>query len=229
MQQADLSRARMVRVFDAIAYAILASAVIICHPRIGTTPLGDLANLHLIPVLGLAVATFCLHAPADAPEKWQHALWRLKLAIMIALGLAPFVSWWLRTSDNLHLALMGAAAISASIWYLLELAALLRVVFRHYADRHMEAEAKIARLLFIYLDLVPVLAVYVAFLAAVLLYPGTVLADLRRAWAIVPPILRCVMLLPVLNIVRLLWGSHRVIRQGGDNPHEEDSVLAPLP
>ena len=202
---------RLGRTFDGIAYGILGTLFILCHPRLGVTPLGALGNLHVAPVFGVVVATFVLPVPRNASEAWRTTSDRLRLAALVAMGLLPFVSWWLRAGENLYLMICGSAGVFAAIWYLLELLNLLISVFRSCGCTRLVLEGRIARILALYVVLIPVLAVYVAFVAGTLIFPGVLLSDLYDTWLLIPLSLRCLMTLPVLQICWLLWRGHRAI------------------
>lgn len=207
----NIAHSRLVRALDGIAYGLLAVAVIVCHPELGRTWLGDLSNLHLLPLAGMAVATYALPAGNRGDSNWHGARWRLRVAVLLALGLNPFISWWVRSVDNVYLLLTAAAAMFASVWYLLELAVALRVLLHSCGSPKMEMEARIARVLILYFIMIPTTAVHVSFAGALLMFPGTALSDLLRTWSFVPSFVRGLMLLAVLHVEWLLWRTHRVV------------------
>jgi len=202
---------RLARALDGIAYGLLAAAVILCHPQLGQTRLGELSNLHLIPLLGMTVATFALPDGLNSQGAWHSARWRLRLSALLALGLNPFVAWWVRTVDNAYLLTVAVAALFVALWYLLELAAALRVLFQACREQRMVTEARVARILILYFIVIPTTAVHVSFVTALIAFPGTTLSDLLRTWAFVPTFVRGLTLLAVLNLAWMLWRAPRVV------------------
>ncbi len=203
---------RFIRALDGITYGILVTVLIVCHPRLGNTLLGDLGNVHMIPILGIVIATFALDIPsAWRGDKHHVDAWRLKTAALTMLGLTPFISWWLRTDNNLYLLAAAGGALYAGAWYLLELTELLRAILHFHEKKNMENQAKLARFFLLFFLLTPTLAVYISFIGAMLIFPGTVLLDLQRTWQLVPIVVRCLMVLSVLNVAWLLWNCHLMV------------------
>jgi hypothetical protein len=122
---------------------------------------------------------------------------------------------------KVRLVLAGAAAVYASIWYYLELAALLREVFRCCGMRRLEIEARVAWIAVFYFVLVPALAVAVSFLMALIVLPGTSLGGFHDTWNVVPLSVRRLMLVPVLHVALLVWRWPSVLlADRGDGPVE---------
>lgn len=205
-------RERFICTLDGIVYGIVATVLIVCYPRLGNTLLGDLGNVHMIPVLGVVIATLALDVPPVWCDKHHGDAWCLKIAALTMLGLSPFVSWWLRTDDNFYLLVAAGGALYAGIWYLLELTELLRAILHFHEKKNLEYQAKLARFFLLFFLLTPTLAVYISFIGAMLIFPGTVLSDLQRTWQFVPILVRCLMVLSVLNVTWLLWNCRRVLQ-----------------
>ena len=211
MCKAHQAQTRLARALDGIAYSLLAALLIVCHPGLGNTVLGDLGNLHVLPLLLLTASSLWIPGDAVTPGLSGQSVWRLKLAALVTLGLAPFVSWWIRIADSVYLLLACAAAVYAGIWYLVELAGLIREVLRERNETQLARQAGIARILVLYFTLIPTTSVYVAFTVALLLFQDAVLSDLQRTWGSVPPPVRWLMVLPILNLIWLAWRVYGAI------------------
>ncbi len=222
--------AQLIRALDGIAYSTVALAVVIAHPMLGRTPLGDLANLHLLPLLALAVSTFAVPTELlPGSDKWRANVWRLRLAVTLTFGLAPFVSWWLRAPDNAYLIAAGALALFAGVWYLLELATMVHELCAHCHEPRLTLESRVARVLVLYFVLIPTVAVHVSFTSALVFYRGTVLADLLRTWLFVPALVRLFMVLSVLNLAWVVWRSPSPARNSGtDRQAKQASDTSPI-
>jgi len=211
MQQSIRIQLRVARALDGIAYGLLAASIIVVHPGLGRTPLGDLSNVYLLPLFGVLAATFALPVPPDVSGKLPRMILRLRLACGATLGLAPFVSWWLRACEKPYFLVIAAVCMWSGIWYLLELTGLLHELLKRCSSMGLVFEAMVTRASVLYLDLVVVIAVHVSFIFALFLFPGTVPSDLPRTWLTVPAVLRCAMLLPIFLTIRLLFRSHHVL------------------
>jgi len=212
MAHTDQMRARIARACDCFAGGVIAATVLISHPRLGATPLGELGNAHVVPIAGVLAATFYLPLNGESSPRWCALVWRLRTAALLTTGLAPFVSWWLRTDDNVYFLLLGAAAIYAGIWCLLELNALARELLQGAAAaERVRAQVAAGRIFLFYFVFIPTVGVHVSFLIACIVYRGSSLSDLRRTWHFLPPLLRYLMVLAVLHLTVLLWGLHRHI------------------
>ena len=139
---------------------------------------------------------------------------RLQSAALLAAGLGPFVSWWLRAEGNLYLAAAAAGGIGAGLWFLHELGALLGQLFRRRGAARQARAARFAQVAVFYGLLVPAIGVYVCFAVALAAFPGTIVADLHQAWVLLPPPIRFLMLLVVLNLAWLTWCAHGVLAAG---------------
>ncbi|OGV63345.1 MAG: hypothetical protein A3K19_29075 [Lentisphaerae bacterium RIFOXYB12_FULL_65_16] len=198
-----------------MAYAWLATLILLVCPPLARTPFGDLSNAVLLPLIGVALASLAIPLPVGASPRAADTLGRIKVSAVLTLGLAPFVSWWLRADENLYLLLMAVVACYAVIWYLLELSSFLFELTRDDGPVQLRLEIRLAHSALFYLGLVPVLAVHVSFLIALVMVRGTVLSDLSRTWMIVPWPARYGMLLPVIYLITLLWRLSGVLASRG--------------
>jgi hypothetical protein len=130
---------------------------------------------------------------------------RLRLSAVSTLGFSPFVTWWLRCSDHPYLVFGSVAASLSGLWFLIELSSVLVELSRAAGNGPRETDARVGRILLLYLVAIPVLSLHVSFAAALIVVPGTVLADLERFWFMVPPVFRYATAVPILNLARIAW------------------------
>lgn len=218
--------ARLARALDGIAYCLLATTLIVFLPFAGRTPLGELGHLHIVPVLGICCATLRFPDLPNRDGTENGLIWRLKAASLAALGLTPFISWWLRTLESPYFLIVGTAGLFAANWYLFELASFVRQVFVICGDDRLLFEAKLARGMIFYCVFIPTLGVNLTFLGALLLVPETVLSDLLRTWEFLPHPVRFLMLLAILNLLFLIWRAHSVVLKSfRPEPKEQGQLL----
>lgn len=220
----DRSNIALIRSLDGMAVSLLATAVIVAHPRLGTTPLGHFGNIHIIPVTGMLVAAFCMTSQRNFPGPDSPSLFRLRLSALMMAGFSPFVSWWMRNSNSLYFTSVGSIAVCVTIWFLVETCLVLQLITQHYDRESATRELKLGRSVLIYFILIPTFAAYTAFLAAWYFFPGTTLSDLPRTWMLIPQFFRYAMLLPILNVVRLLRLTAGTLSQAEIHPAPQQAV-----
>ena len=204
---------RVLRPLDAIVYGLAATVVCLAHPSVRATPLGEPSSVFVIPLAGVAIATFALPAEACGGG-WAATVWRLKLAAMSMVGLAPFVPWWWRAQGNAYFALAAALGVFAAIWYAIELTSTLAELARTCAARSLLRRAVVTRVLLLYLVLAPAVAVAGTFVGSLALVSDSGLRDLRRLCAIIPASLRFLGLLPLIEAGALAWECRTAVARG---------------
>ncbi len=202
--------ARLGRRFDAIGYGLIATTFVVAHPRLGVTLLGDLSTSYMLPLAGVVFASVVFPVKL-MDDCWRRRFFRLQIAGIIMFGLAPFLSWWLRSIEHPYLVLVANLSIYAAIWYGLELLQLLAAIHHEArADKH-EAAIRFTKVFVIYLVLVPVLVIHISFLMAFLGFQDVVISDLKATWSLLPTIVRYIMMLAVLNLSWQVLRVHNVL------------------
>lgn len=183
---------------DAIAAGILLACGLVFLPGAGQTPLWDLSEIIVIPAWVTCAGILTLRGCA-------RPLFRVKLAALLVAGLAPFGPWWLRYGGNLFLVLNGTLANFAAIWLAFELVELVLGEAERLHNPGLHRAGRNGLILLIYLLLIPVTALHVAFACSLVGGGNTILEDLRESWQLAPSPMRWLPLLPVANVARLLW------------------------
>jgi len=203
------------RCLDSLAWALAVLACSLYLPSVGRTVLGGLSLRYMVPVLWATGSVLCLGEPAGLAGPWQG--WRLRAAWLAVAGLAPFFAWWLRCSDSLYLAAGAAAALAAAAWALLETAYLVSQVARSRGLGALALDTLGVRVGVLYLLVIPVLSLWVTFVAALAIGWAADPGDWLRFWRQIPTWGRTLLLygplLALLNLARLLLrASGRVCR-----------------
>jgi len=211
------------RALDGIAYGLIGVVLSIYYPGGGAGIGGAVRYWHLLPVAWITVSVFHFTGGISDREGCRGLCLRLRFSGLCAVGFSPFVTWWLRCGDHPYLVIGTVFGVLSGVWFLIDLSSLLIVLSSHAGGGTGATDARIARMLLLYLLLIPILSLHVSFAAALLIMPGTVLADLERFWFLVPPLFRYLTVVPLLNLVRVCWqGAGRIWLQregyAGDTP-----------
>ncbi len=83
---------------------------------------------------------------------------RLQLASAIALGMSPFLTWFLRSMGQMQFPFCVVALTVAVLWMLLEMNRLARRIAQVAGSPALEAVCRIHRLLVRYVVIIPILA-----------------------------------------------------------------------
>lgn len=196
------------RCLDGLAWSLLLLSAVVYLPRAGRTYLGDLDLMYMVPVLLGAMFSYRLGNVC-----WEEGMagegGRLWAAWLSLMGLAPFVSWWQRCSDSLYLAIGAMVALGVLGWALLELVAAVSGLAAARSIRRLRREALVARVLLLYLLLIPILALSITFALSSLSGMTPLPSDWLRSWRIIPSwgrgLLSYCPLVAVLNLVRVLF------------------------
>ena len=207
---------KLVRPLDGIAYALASTLFFLVHPGLRTTPLGELSNLYVLPFACVVLSVFFLPGRVGRSVAYESIRWRLRLAGLAALGLCPFVAWWLRARLDMYLMAVAALGLLAAIWFLQELAALLCVLTELGGDEMLRRRAGIARLLLMFVLMAPVIAIAVTFAAALAVNPAAGIFDVKRWWRVIPVGLQVAMLLPIVETWVILWLTRRLVARQAD-------------
>lgn len=214
------------RCLDSLAWALASLGVCLYLPSVGRTVLGGLSLLYMVPVLWALASVLRLGEPAGLMGPWQ--IWRLRASWTAVAGLGPFFTWWLRCADNAYLASVAAVALVAAGWALLETAYVLAQVARSRGLRTLALDTLGVRIGLLYLLVIPVLSLWVTFVAALVIGWASAPGDWLRFWRQVPMWGRVLLLYgPLLalgNLSRLLLRTsgciHRLLVSGPSSPGE---------
>lgn len=194
------------RCLDSLAWALATLACTLYLPQAGRTVLGGLSLLYMVPLVWASGSVQAMREPAGLAGPWQ--IWRLRAAWLTVVGLAPFFAWWLRCADVPYLAGGAAGSLAAVSWALLETAFLVARVARSRGLSSLALDALSARVAVLYLMVIPVLSLWVTFLAARIVGWATVPGDWLRFWGQIPAWGRLLLLygplLALLNLARVL-------------------------
>ncbi|MCK5802804.1 MAG: hypothetical protein KAI66_08230 [Lentisphaeria bacterium] len=194
-----------------MALGVLLVGAILLLPGLGRTPFGDLDLIYVIPTWMTAFAAWRIRGGASSSRTLRTCIVRLRISGMMLAGLSPFLSWWTRCGDSSYLALNAAYAVCFGVWHILEVLMVVRIMACDLGLEDIATMAKRAQSLVVFCLIVPILAFILSFALSLLVYPTTVLADLRESWATVPGVFRCIIIIPVLNVGRVLWTAHRFL------------------
>lgn len=202
---------QLVRGLDALAYGLLTFGLLLLHPDLPVTPLGETGTVYVFPLLAMCLAVFALLGRVRLGGVLDQLIWRLRLAGLFLVALSPFPSWWVRAPENFYLLMMGFCAILAFFWFLMELAAVLREALLRCDAPRLPFEATICHQSVIYLSILPLLSIYAMFIVWYATTPGVMGLDFERLWFFTPKFLKVIMLVPPLLILRLLWQTRSVV------------------
>ena len=194
-----------------MALGVLLMGAMLFLPGLGRTPFGDLDLVYVIPTWMTALAAWRIRGGTSCSETLRACIARLRLSGLMLAGLSPFLSWWTRCGDNPYLALNAAYAVGFGVWHLMEVLMVVRVMADELRLGDIATMAKRAQSLFVFCLIVPILAFVLSFALSLFIYPTTVLADFHESWADVSGVFRCVIIIPVLNVGRVLWTAHKLL------------------
>ncbi len=215
------------RCLDSLGWALVALAGTLYVPPVGRTVLGELSLAYMAPLVWAACSALALGEPGGLSNPWQ--VWRLRAAWLTACGLGPFFGWWLRCADVPYFAAAAVAAVAAFSWALLETSFLVSQAARSRALPGLALDALAARVGVFYLLVVPALALWVTFLAALLKGWASAPGDWLRLWRQMPGWGRALLVYgpmgALLNLARLMLRAsgcmQRLLRQGAALPQGE--------
>ncbi|NOY79401.1 MAG: hypothetical protein GXP31_00195 [Kiritimatiellaeota bacterium] len=194
------------RRLDALFLGLLGIAVCLLEPHLRLTPLGDLSLLYVLPAVwsGVAAWRLCIAWRRFSAGRTGVDPWRLQLSLIFALGLCPFVSWWSRTDDSTYLAVFAGAALPAAGWFLLELTSWFQRLARWRGWVALGRRARFDEGLVLFCLLAPFTAVYLTGVLTFVFFPGTVSAEVKEVWRLLPVTLKLVMCLAFFEILALI-------------------------
>jgi len=202
---------RLLRALDAMVIGLSSVILVLLHAPLRNTISGKLANVYILPLILVAGAVFFLPEPqasAGLQQKWR----RLQFAALLAVTMAPFVSWWVRAFTNLYLLSCALLGIVAVVAFLMQIAAFCaELLQRCQQSETLLALSRRVRDLLLYVSLAPVLAVIVAGALVIGFSDGITLNDVQMIWYQVPHALRLTVLLPVVISVLLLWRTRTAV------------------
>mgnify|MGYP006297363835 CR=1 FL=1 len=176
------------------------------------TGLGRPSSFLLIPLVIVAAAAIGL--PRASIRRQEGVVFRLRLAALVTLGLAPFFGWQTIAHRNPYLTIQGILAVLAGIWLLMTTAAYLQRVFAAAAAPKLAARADNTRKLIGYAYITPVAVLYVFLGRQLLISTAPAVRLLTYAWAHAHLLIRLavttVLSAPLLCLLYLLWQAHRV-------------------
>ena len=194
------------RCLDAQAWGLAALACTLYLPQVGRTILGDLSLLYVAPVVWTMLAVLAIGEPAGMAGPWQ--VWRLRCAWLSVAGLSPFVAWWMRCLDVPYLAVASAASMAAASWAALETSWFVSQLGRSRGVQAMVLDALVVRIGILYLLVIPLAALWLTLIVALLLGWAASPGDWLRFWRQIPAWGRLPLLygplLALLNLARLL-------------------------
>ncbi len=194
------------RRLDALFLGLLGTAVCLLEPHLRLTPLGDLSLLYTFPAIWSGVAGWrvCVAGRQFFVGRTGLDPWRLQLSLVCALGLSPFVSWWSRTDDSAYLAFFAGVALPAAGWFLLELTSWFRRSARTMGWTDLARRARFDEGVVLFCLLAPFTAVYLTGVLTFVFFPGTVSAEVKEVWRLLPAALKLVMCLAFFEVLALM-------------------------
>lgn len=209
------------RCLDGLGCALAAAVFLLALPcRRAGWHAGFVDPLAAWPLVFGAAAVFGFGVPPELAGSWR--IWRWRASWLVLAGTAPFAAWWSRCPEPVYLGVGAALALAAAPWAMLEAAAAIGTMAQHRCQPGLAREALIARIVLLYLLLIPAAAMLVTFGLALLTGSAHVPDDWLRFWRVVPGWGQAVVtygpMLAVLNLARLLLRASPVLMGAGPIP-----------
>lgn len=215
-----LLRIRWIRALDILQYSLFVLGLFLLVPPLARDWFNPMTPWYLVPAVPLAAPALLLPS-RSGDGTLDAALWRLRVAALLGLGLSPFVYWYRNAGENLYLLLGAFLGVLCFFWYLGEYTGLLERTAGRMAEPDLERRARLVRQAILYLGAVPLISLHVSFLIWPIIMPHYSFSDLVTLWFHTPVLFVTVMTLPPVLLFLYITPFRRRAMQWPDSAWEQ--------